>query len=262
MKLKIGVLIVGSLDWESKDYGRAFERELDCDDRQQIDRRTAWRRERLRTDAESEFSVRVPIRYGRKSRGRGDTFTMVFSPECAARLGTAKVICCKANVSSVSELAAEASALWRAESSDAKPGQISAKWGCVALVVPEDFLNRPDQAERRALLEGWAGRVSRDRSYGKLGFSDGDKTAAKGPVIAGGCLRIGWPSLTNGGPLPLDLLLATATDPEIGSKRTNYPTAKEVAGAWKARPEYAYYFHFNKLTGIQTADDGEIEKFL
>jgi hypothetical protein len=57
----------------------------------------------------------------------------------------------------------------------------------------------------------------------------------------------------------LDLLLATATDPQIGSKRSNYPTAKEIADAWCSKPKYDYYFRFNKMTGIRTADDDEID---
>jgi hypothetical protein len=153
MKLKIGVVVVGSLDWESKDYGPAFQRELDDTERRQIDRRTRWRRERLRGDAASEFLVHAPIRYGRKSSSRGNTFTMVFSPECANCLATAKAIRCNADVSTIGELVAEAEALWGAESSDAQPGQISAQWGCVAIVAPEDFLDGPDHAQRKALLE-------------------------------------------------------------------------------------------------------------
>jgi hypothetical protein len=262
MKLKVGVLVVGSLDWESKDYGPEFQRELNDKERKQIDRRTTWRRERLRGDAASEFLVRAPIRYGRKSDSRGDTFTMVFSPECATRLGTAKAIRCNADVSSIDELVAEAEELWIAESSEAHRGKLSANWGCVALVVPEDFLDRPDQVERQALLKSWAARVAGEHSYGKLGFSDRDEAVAGGPVIAVGRLRISWPRLIDGSPLPLDLLLATAPDPQIGPDRSSYPTAKEIADAWISKPKFAYYFRFNNLVGIRTADDGEIETFL
>jgi hypothetical protein len=33
MKLSIGVILVGSLDWESRDYGPSFSRKLTLDDR-------------------------------------------------------------------------------------------------------------------------------------------------------------------------------------------------------------------------------------
>lgn len=259
MKLRIGVLVVGSLDWESKDYGPSFHRELDEKAHAQIDRRTKWRRNRLKSDAASEFVVRVPIRYGRKSCSRGNTFTMVFSPECEERLGIAKAISCAAEVSSIRQLVAEAEELWVAESSSSQRGKLSSNWGCVALVLPQDFLRRAPQDERKALLDAWATRVSREKSYGKLGFSDEDKRMAGGPVISDGCLRIDWPKLLDGGELPLDLLLATPTDPQVSS---SYPTPEDIAKAWKANSDFSYYFHFNKRVGIRTADDDEIDRFL
>ena len=122
MKLSIGVLVVGSLDWESKEYGEAFRRRLTADDRERIARRTKWRNDRLMEDTASEFCVRVPIRYGRKSITRGGSFTMVFSPEYMSRLGTAKAVRCKRSVISIDDLAAEAMKLWAAESNDTRRG--------------------------------------------------------------------------------------------------------------------------------------------
>jgi hypothetical protein len=262
MKLAIGVLVVGSLDWESKDYGEGLRRDLTSEDRARVVRRSRWRRERLRTDPASEYPVRVPIRYGRESVTRGHTFTMVFSPEYQARLGTAKAIRCAREVSSIKDLVAEATELWVAESNERHRGELSADWGCVVLVKPNDFLDRPDQGDRRTLLQGWAAHTSRLRSYGRLGFSQADQESAQGLVITDGRLRIAWPRVLDGSPLPFDLLLATATNPEIGSRRLSYPSATEIAEAWKARPEFAYYFHFNRRTGIRTADDDEIDKLL
>jgi hypothetical protein len=41
-------------------------------------------------------------------------------------------------------------------------------------------------------------------------------------------LQISWPMLTEGEPVPLDLLLATVADPEIGARGMAYPSPKEV----------------------------------
>jgi hypothetical protein len=128
MKLSVGIIVVGSLDWESKDYGASFERKLSADDRRRVARRTAWRNNRLMQHAASQYRVRVPIRYGRKSASRGDTFTMVFSPEMASRLGSAKVIRCRTDVTSIDDLAAEAMELWVAESDETHRGKLSASW--------------------------------------------------------------------------------------------------------------------------------------
>src|SRR5262249_41081225 len=118
------------------------------------------------------------------------------------------------------------------------------------------------QGDRQKLLKAWAAHVSQEKSYSKLRFSEADKKAAHGPVVTDGRLRIAWPSLDDGSPLLVDLLLATATNPEIGSRRSGYPNAMEIALAWNRRPEFAYYFHFNTRAGIRTADDDEIVKLL
>jgi hypothetical protein len=80
LNLRTGVLVVGSLDWESTIYGGAFVATLDPV-------RSNWRKTRLKVDKRSTQYVRVPIRYGRLSESRGNTYTMVFSPELGPRLG-------------------------------------------------------------------------------------------------------------------------------------------------------------------------------
>ncbi len=263
MNLKIGVLVIGSLDWESKDYGGECRDELARHNRPLNASRQHWRQQRLMGAADSEFMVRAPIRYGRLSNSRGSTFTMVFSPEYEQRPGSAKVIRCKKMVSDFDDLLKEAVELWVAESDEQHRGELSARWGCVTLLTPDDFLDHPDRDERQTLLDAWRRKVSEQKSYGRLGFSPGDIEATKGPVIAAGRLRISWPTLAGDGPAPFDLLLATATNPEIGSgqKRTGYPSVKEIAGAWN-KGGHLYYFRCNRLTGIHTSDDGAIEKLL
>ena len=266
MNLKIGVLVVGSLDWESKDYGGACRDALIRHGGSLNPTRRCWRRQRLMDSADSEFMVRVPIRYGRLSIGRGNTFTMVFSPEYEQRPGTAKVIQCRKTISNFDDLLEEAIELWVAESEAANRGKLAARWGCVVLLTPDDFLDHPDRNERQRLLDAWASKVSQQKFYGELGFSSGDVEAANGPVITAGRLRISWPTLAEGGPAPFDLLLATATDPEIGSRRTGYPSVEEIAGAWNAdtlkKGGEVRYFRCNRLTGIQTSDDSAIEQLL
>ena len=73
MPLNVGVLIIGSLFWDSEQN------------------RPAWRDARL--DMATAQTVTAPIRYGRRSgRNRGYTYTMVFSR--LAELGHAKVVQC------------------------------------------------------------------------------------------------------------------------------------------------------------------------
>jgi hypothetical protein len=263
MKLSIGVILVGSLDWESKDYGPLFRWQLTPDDRRRIERRTKWRNNRLVEDAD-EYRLRVPIRYGRKSgKNRGNTYTMVFSPEFGSRLGTAKAIRCKRDVTSIADLTAEAMELWVAESDETHRGTVSATWGCVALLIPLNFLTGPDRKERSTLLASWAKHVAREKSYGQARFSVRDKEIAGGKIIVGGRVQIPWPMLVQGEPVPLDLLLVTVTDPQIGAPgKSDYPSPKNIADEWNRAPEYGYYFYNNRRAGIETAEDAEIERFL
>src|SRR5271165_777112 len=111
MSLSIGILIIGSLYWDS-------------------DRQT-WRNSRLLMD--QALTVRAPIRYGRRSGRRGDTYTMVFSRQC--KLGQAKVVPCR---STAGDIVDEAEHLWTAERNAPPNHRISASWGRVALLSRSD----------------------------------------------------------------------------------------------------------------------------
>lgn len=66
--------------------------------------------------------------------------------------------------------------------------------------------------------------------------------------------------LSEGGPAPLDLLLATSNDPE-----PTYPTVQEIANAWNREPDSerrAEYFRQNRKNGIHTFQDHAIEERL
>ena len=90
---QVGILIVGSLLWDTKEH------------------RQRWRSARL--DVAAGARVRAPIRYGRRSSSRGNTFTMVFSNELDAateKLGFGIAVPCKARVCSAQDLIEEAEA--------------------------------------------------------------------------------------------------------------------------------------------------------
>src|SRR5271165_4553485 len=131
--LNAGILIIGSLLWD--------------------ERRQAWRDSRL--DMTSAQTVTAPIRYGRRSETRGNTYTMVFSRVCKAGQGT--VVRCVHPVSSVDDLISEAEHLWAAEHNATVSRQISAGWGCVTLLC------NPDRNIPKTFLTGWASRVAQER---------------------------------------------------------------------------------------------------
>ena len=237
--IRVGVLIIGSLCWDDKNT------------------REEWRRKRL-VDLADRKHVRAPIRYGRLSRSRGCSYTMVFSkqlddPSMPDKYGWAFAVPCKAPVNSVDDLVAEARHLWHAEGG--KEGRISANWGCVAL------LENPRRPIPDDVRTGWTKHVLQEPRYGALNTARGEASV----VDESGFLTTSWPRTKDDSDLGVDALLATATDPTI--IRGDYPSTREIAAAWNAHDgnnfeHYVRYFRKNKLWEIKTFQDGEIAKAL
>ena len=236
--IRVGVLIIGSLYWDEEEPRRK------------------WRQDRL---AESEKKrVRAPIRYGRLSRSRGCSYTMVFSkqldpPDMPDRRGWAYAVPCKVPVNSVDDLVTEARLLWRAEGGE--EGRISAKWGCVAL------LENPERPMPDKLRTGWTENIRREGCYAALNSAVGETTVVNNE----GFLTTSWPGADADSDLVVDALLATATDPTL--VRGDYPSVSEIAAAWNAQDgdnydRYVRYFRQNRRCGIHTFQDGKIEQAL
>ena len=225
--MRVGILIIGSLYWDHDQP------------------RPAWRRERLCV-AERERVV-APIRYGRKSKRRANTYTMVFSPSLGDdEQGTALAIPCKAQ-----DLVEEAKWLWAAEAKlDREPEDcISARWGCVGL------LENPKRPLPSEVRDEWTARVAQEKGYGEL-----IRVAGEDPVVdKAGNLNITWPTTLAGVPLEWNALLATANSP-LGSSR-GYPSPEQIADAWiteQGRKELSY-FQGNRKHDIKTHHDAKIQ---
>jgi hypothetical protein len=229
MKLEVGIIIIGSLYWDTHPS------------------REHWRNSRLKE--RDEFSVKVPIRYGRKSDKRGNTYTMVFSRSSGA--GQGKVVRCQREISSAEELGTEAEALWTAERSSIEAnGTVSAQWGGVGLLARPGALIQPE------LLDSWARRVGREQT-----FTEQDPGIT---VNNRGILQIDWPCLLNSpDQVPVDLLLATATKPTLIGAPPRFATAPEIADAWnRDQRGNVSYFWSNRKSGILTFQDEDIQRCL
>ena len=232
MPLNSGILIIGSLLWD-------LENE-----------RPAWRNARLNMGGTQ--TVTAPIRYGRQSGTRGNSYTMVFSRLCPP--GSAKLVPCSHTISTAQELIAEAEFLWKAEQPDAKAHRIASTWGCVAVLC------NPEREIPADLLREWANRVSDEPNYGRV-----SQTNEEGVLVGGndGLLRIDWPHLAEGdAAADFDLLLVTANDPRISASAPNYPTSQMIAEAWNRAGEHVEYFWKNTDNGIRTFEDVQIRALL
>lgn len=211
--MQCGILIVGSLLWDDPNGGQ----------------RADWREARL--NAGAAVRVATPIRYGRKSSSRANTFTMILSP--GDPVGEAVILPCRGDIATLDELVAEAKALWQVEARAREPGPISDSWGCVGAM---------STASAVPLSEEWSTYF---RKCGARQVS---------VVNAEGILEIDWPGGLDGRAADFDLILATATKPA-----KMLPSAEEIADAWIERGSEEYFLN-NVKHGIRTAADGIIWK--
>jgi len=202
--------------------------------------RKIWRQSRV--ELGGVMPVQVPIRYGRRARGRGNTFTMTFAAAdgndgtAMGRFGRGILTPCKGTLGNPHALIAEAQALWKAESLSAEVGPLGTGWGCVGAI----FRNQPREGDwPRAWSEYF--RVNSELPIY--------------PVDRDGMLGIPWPVTVHSiAPSNFDVILATATLPEQST-----PAAENVADAWIDQEKgYERYFFENIRCGIRTPEDSLI----
>lgn len=218
LTLRCSVLIVGSLLWKEDENGI----------------RAAWRGNRL--DLAAAAPVETHLRYGRRSQGWGNTFTMIL--DAMAPGGQALLAPCKASVHAFSDLLDEVRWLWSAEDNKPPAGRFHKSWGCVAALFGPKATAAGFTAEWREHFQ-----------------------AAKPPLprVVGtdGLLRIPWPRRSDGEMVgEIDIILATATMPRPADER---PTPRDIAKVWIDQKEgQERYFLENVRHGIRTGDDAEI----
>lgn len=216
--LRCSVLIVGSLLWKGDDIGI----------------RAAWRGDRL--DLAGKAYVDVHLRYGRRSQGWGNTFTMIL--DAMAPDGRGLLVPCKAGVRSFADLLDEVRWLWSAEDNNPLADRFHKNWGCVAALFGP-------KAAAAGFPDKW-----------KHHFQ-----AAKPPLPCAvdheGQLVIPWPRTMNGEIVTgVDIVLATATMPQPAGER---PSPRDIATAWIDQKDgHERYFLENVRHGIRTGDDAEI----
>lgn len=230
-------MMIGSLYWDTSDV------------------RANWRQERLKDE---KYDTLAPIRYGRLSSSRGNTYTMVFSQLCKRKnygLGTAKVIACKNKATNINDIIEEAEFLWAAEINQKNTnGKYWSRWGSIGL------LHNPNSIFPDNYFSKWSSVTESADDYGKINHAKSERSV----LTNSGFLNISWPTCKNKyESLPFDIILATATNPTIGKENGHYPNAKMIASAWKNDNQgNDNYFWKNRENGIHTFQDETINNIL
>ncbi|MEA2006418.1 MAG: hypothetical protein U9O50_09220 [Acidobacteriota bacterium] len=229
MTLRGGVIIIGSLLWDTKKN------------------RQKWRENDLYY--KNGFQAYLPIRYGRCSTTRRNTYTMVFSNKCYSRrygLGTGWILPIRAETNSFNDLKVEAKKMGKVEGFN---DGLSNNWGSVALLLnPNNEIDNSISAE-------WAKLMSSKISNHSLLIEK--LKSEKSPIESNGFLAIRWQEeVTQKKKIEkLDFLIATVTSPTLIKGR--YPTAYRIADAMK-KAKYYDYFLRNMRHGIITFQDEKI----
>ncbi len=133
--MRVGVLIIGSLLWDTDPS------------------RVAWRASRLALDRAQH--VRASIAYRKRSRSWQGAFTMTLvSPGDAGR---AVLVACSTEPLDADGLFQEARELWRAERRSASAGPLASDWGCVGAAFRVESGSDP-------ILTSWTQRFRQEVS--------------------------------------------------------------------------------------------------
>ena len=224
---KGGVLIVGSLLWDNKEI------------------RKNWRQENL-IEVEKTL-LNLPIRYGRISKTRNCTYSMVFSSDSKSteKIGKGYFIPFKSALS-LNQIIEQGYKMIDAEHNEKKKlNRFHWYWGALGIVLNPDLENKNEVKEKfEALKKRWNSKF-------KNGFNSAEYAVGnEGSILPkAGYLDIDWQEELG----DFDFVIGTATKPKIES----YPTAKEIAMKMLVNKDDSY-FKNNIKCSIKTFQDEDI----
>jgi hypothetical protein len=218
-----GVLIIGSLLWEDSKI------------------RQEWRSQNL--NMEEKLLINLPIRYGRISKSRSCTHSMIFSSECKMddKMGKGYFIPFKDNLN-IKQLIEQGKIFIDAEHNRITDlTRFNWGWGCLGITVNPNL-----QIEEANNL-----KLEWKKKFGK-GFNPGQYRIGQEESIVSkeGVLKIEWQNELD----EIDFVIGTATKPNIDS----YPNARKIALKMLIN-DYDNYFKNNRRMSISTFQDLEVE---
>lgn len=239
MNLNGGILIIGSLIWDDSTI------------------RKSWRNGSLNT--KDRIKIKVPIRYGRISRSRMNTYTMVFSSSIQPdEYGGGILLKFLNPVTSIDSLKTEAESIIRVERDktkeewkiikDSNPFVLNWSWGVLGLCINPKYIENNIYAEEiKDVVSLW-----------KKCLSDFDHTnySLKGEdsfITEEGIFNVDWNHEMKG----MDFFVATIIKPNLDE----YPIPEDIAKKMYEGKYYSYFIN-NVENEIGTKDDPKILELL
>ena len=231
ISLNGGILIIGSLFWDNSEI------------------RANWRTQYL-VPIENAIDIPVPIRYGRISKTRNCTYSMVFSYECLveSKIGNAKFAAFKNNPINLDSLWIQCHELIKAE---CNKEQISFcvhnwKWGALGICVNTASLDEKKD-DINILIDNWKNKYGKSKPLKPKHFEVKDEGLIFNDT---GILTIQWPNKLD----DFDFFIATASMPEL----KKYPSPFRIAEKMVVNEDESY-FKKNSYFGINTYQDENIK---
>lgn len=221
-----GVIIIGSLLWDTKNG------------------RDTWRKDNFSNDLIHKVSL--PIRYGRLSYFRSNTYTMVFSNDCSDKLGFGCILKYKKQINEFNELCDQAIKLAKVEGiyKDQSNKKIFSSWGAVALLLSPTL----DTNKKEYISKKWGEIYQNNINHSCYRVNEEIPSIDKN-----GFLNLKVPVSFES----LDYLFTTPVTINVFS----YPEAKDIAQAMLDN-DYTVYFCRNRENGISTFQDNDIYTYL
>ncbi len=231
ISLNGGVLIIGSLFWDKSEV------------------RTNWRTKYI-DPIELAIDVSVPIRYGRISKTRNCTYSMVFSYECLveSNLGSAKFIAFKNNPVNLNSLWIQCHELIKAECNKEKISFCihNWKWGALGICINPSAMDEKKD-DINFLIDNWKNKYGKSKPLKPKHFEVKDE----GLIFNdNGILAIQWPKKLD----EFDFFIATATMPNL----EDYPSPYRIAERMAVNEDESYFIK-NNFCGISTFQDEDIK---
>ena len=245
--IKGGVIIIGSLLWETKDNALADGETL-------AQQRQNWRNTNLNFRLQKE--VDLPITYGRTSSTRKCTYTMVFSSLFLNKLGKGLIVPYKEefDFNTFSIFKNQGIDLAKVEGISKSKEICCKNWGCIGIYINPDSINskkiKKYWDEFRLLDDNYLSIKAADYKFDRI--KEDISLLNEDYTLKSDCLI----------QTALDFLFFTYIKPKHRNEKSEtFPTSEEVAEEIKISG-YDTYFRENKRNGILTFNDKEIDQYL